>query len=462
VARPDSGGQVSAKGRSLRMMVPLVAMVVVASACGRSGGSKAPNASPPPGAKPAAALGDFGSLKAVCGPGNAKGATATGVTDTSINVATMADPGNTAVPGLDQELFDTADAFVGWCNAAGGIQGRKLVLHKRDSALFQVPARMIESCQADFALVGNGEALDATGVQQRVSCKLPEIAAFDVSLPAGTAALSVQPLPAADDEAGLGGPYRRLAQLDPAAIKYYGVLSSTVQSIKDSGNRTRAAAESLGFSTVDYEELPIQVNNWRPYVENLKSRGVQVLTMLNNPDQLAALYKSMADVGYFPKYTFVDANMYNTKLIAEGGSALQGNIYVNSGIVPFELADQYPATKQYINLLQQYAKRAKPKALGVNGFSAWLLFAQSAKACGSNLTRQCLIDQAAATKDWTGGGLHGAQQPGNATQSIGSCFMLLKATPSGFVVDKTVTQPNRDLFNCDPANAFKLKGFPPS
>jgi hypothetical protein len=445
----------------VRTMIPAAALVLVASACGRTGPSKASNSSSPPGAKRAAVSGDFGTLKGVCGPGTAKGATATGVTDTAINVATMADPGNTAVPGLDQELFDTADAFVAWCNAAGGIQGRKLVLHKRDSALFQVQARMIESCQGDFALVGNGEALDATGVQQRVSCKLPEIAAFDVSLPAGTAALSVQPLPAADDEAPLGGPYRHLAQVDPAAIKHYGMLSSTVQSVKDSGNRTRAAAESLGYTTVDYEELPIQVNNWRPYVENLKSRGVQVLTMLSNPDQLAALYKSMADVGYFPKYTMVDANMYDTKLIAEGGSALQG-IYVNSGIVPFELADQFPATKQYLDLLQQYAKGAKPKGLGVNGFSAWLLFAQSAKACGSSLTRQCLIDHAGATKDWTGGGLHGAQQPGNATQSLGPCFMLLKATPNGFTVDSTLTQPNNGLFNCDPANVFKLKGFPPS
>ena len=42
----------------------------------------------------------------------------------------MADPGNTVSPGLDQELFDTADAFVGWCNAAGGIDGRRLQLDK--------------------------------------------------------------------------------------------------------------------------------------------------------------------------------------------------------------------------------------------------------------------------------------------------------------------------------------------
>jgi hypothetical protein len=135
---------------------------------------------------------------------------------------------------------------------------------------------------------------------------------------------------------------------------------------------------------------------------------------------------------------------------------------VEAGIAPFELADQHPATRQYIDLLQHYVHGAKPKALGVNAFSAWLLFAESAKACGSTLTRQCLIDHAAATKDWTAGGLHAADQPGNATQTGGTCFVLLKATPTGFVVDKTVTQPDNDIYNCDPADTFKLNGFPSS
>ena len=49
----------------------------------------------PPATTGAAAsgVGDFGTLKAVCGPGDAKGATDPGVTDTSINMATMSDPG---------------------------------------------------------------------------------------------------------------------------------------------------------------------------------------------------------------------------------------------------------------------------------------------------------------------------------------------------------------------------------
>jgi len=450
--------------KRLGSLALVAAVALLAGACSsRSSSSKTstPSAS---STTEAAAPGDFGTLKAVCGAGTAKGATDPGVTDTTINVATMSDPGNTAVPGLNQELFDSADAFVGWCNAAGGILGRKLVLHKRDAALTNVAAKMIESCQApDFMLVGNGEALDATGVQQRLSCGLPEITAYDVSTAAGTAKLSLQPLPTADDESSIGGALRALKAFDPAAAAHYGLLSSNQQSIKDSGNRDKAAAGALGYTQVYYEESPIFVNNWRPYAQNVQSHGVQVFGFQNNPDYDAALFKSMSDVGFLPKYVLLNANNYDPKLIQTAGAVLgqfTGGVYVNSSIVPFELADQYPAVKQYIGALTQYANGAKPKSLGVNSFSAWLLFAQAAKACGSNLTRACVMSNAAATKSWTGGGLHATVDPGNATASVSQCFLLVKATPSGFVVDKDITKPNNGIFNCDPANAFKLQGFP--
>ncbi len=402
----------------------------------------------------------------MCGPGNAKGATDAGVTDTSINVATMSDPGFTGDPGLDQELFDSADAFVGWCNAAGGILGRKIVLHKRDAALTQVAAKMVESCQApDFMLVGNGEALDATGVQQRLSCKLPEISGYDVSAQAGTAPLSVQFNPTSDHMGSSTGAYRVVAKLDPEAIKHYGMLSSNQQSVKDAGNRNRAAAESFGYVTVDYEELPPTVDNWRPIAENLHTHGVQVLTAESSPDNMAALFKSLSDIGYFPKWVIFDGNMYDPKLISEAGQSLnnfKGGVYVDTYIYPYELADQNPATKQYIGLLKQYAGGATPRSLGINGFSAWLLFAESAKACGSNLTRTCVVDHAQSTKNWTGGGLHAPSQPGTASSPVNECFTLLQATPTGFTVNKSVTQPNNGIYNCSPANQVDLKGFPQS
>ena len=80
------------------------------SACGRSSKDAEPSSETTTTAKTEAA-GSFGDLKDVCGPGDAKGATATGVTDTSIAGGVFSDPGFTGRPGLNQELFDAAKVF---------------------------------------------------------------------------------------------------------------------------------------------------------------------------------------------------------------------------------------------------------------------------------------------------------------------------------------------------------------
>jgi hypothetical protein len=413
--------------------------------------------------------GDFGTLKAVCGPGNASGATDKGVTDAGIRMATMSDPGNTAVPGLNIEMFQESQAFVDWCNAAGGILGRKITLDKRDAALFNVAAQMVASCdQPDFMLVGNGEALDATGVQQRLNCGLPEISGYDVSAAAGTAALSIQPLPTPDSESTIGGALKAMKAYDPASAAYYGLLSSTQQSIKDSGNRDKAAAAQLGYTQVYYDELPIQVNNWRPYAQAIQAKGVQVLGIQAQANQDAQLFKAFADIGYFPKWVVLNTNNYDPVMLTEGGANLDkftGGVLVSSRFAPFELGvsdpAKYPVTAEFVNIVKQYQNVA-PKALGVNTFSAWLLWAEGAKSCGSNLTRQCVMAYAQSQTNWTGGGLHDTEKPANATGDTSPCFTFIKATSGGWQLDPTVTKPNQGIFNCDPGNIIKLPGFPQS
>jgi ABC-type branched-subunit amino acid transport system substrate-binding protein len=451
-----------------------VSLALIGAACSGHGSSSSTTAPPTTAAAAATTTtaagpgpGDFGTLKAVCGPGTASGATDKGVTDTEIRAATMSDPGNTAVPGLNIEMFQESQAFVDWCNAAGGILGRKITLDKRDAALFNVAAQMVASCQQpDFFLVGNGEALDATGVQQRLSCGLPEISGYDVSAAAGTAALSIQPLPTPDSESTIGGAFKALKAYDPASAAYYGLLSSTTQSIKDSGNRDKAAAAQLGYTQVYYDELPIQVNNWRPYAQAIQAKGVQVLGIQAQANQDTQLFKAFADIGYFPKWVLLNTNNYDPVMLTEGGTNLDkftGGVLVSSRFAPFELGvsdpTKYPATAQFVNIVKQYQNVA-PKALGVNSFSAFLLFAEAAKSCGSNVTRQCVMSYVESQSNWTAGGLHDTEKPANATGDTSRCFTLIKATSGGWQLDPTVTMPNQGIFNCDPANVSKLQGFP--
>ena len=86
----------------------------------------------------------FGDLENVCQDGDASGATAPGVTDTSIQVGTITDKGFSARPGLNEEMLDAAEAFAAWCNEHGGINGREVVVADRDAALTDFNARIVE------------------------------------------------------------------------------------------------------------------------------------------------------------------------------------------------------------------------------------------------------------------------------------------------------------------------------
>ena len=61
--------------------------------------------------------------------------------------------------------------------------------------------------------------------------------------------------------------------------------------------------------------------------------------------------------------------------------------------------------------------------LGAQSTSAFLLWAQGAKECGSNLTSQCVIDNLRKVTSWTGGGLHSTTNPGGNLP--GDCGMVL-------------------------------------
>ena len=68
--------------------------------------------------------------------------------------------------------------------------------------------------------------------------------------------------------------------------------------------------------------------------------------------------------------------------------------------------------------------------LGEQATSSFLLWATAAKACGSDLTRDCVMGEIAKVTSWTGGGLH---SEGNPAENLpATCGMVLKVTGTEF------------------------------
>ncbi|MEO7430159.1 MAG: branched-chain amino acid ABC transporter substrate-binding protein, partial [Acidimicrobiales bacterium] len=106
--------------------------------------------------------------------------------------------------------------------------------------------------------------------------------------------------------------------------------------------------------------------------------------------------------------------------------------------------------------MKQYNPGGKVALLGVQGISSWLLFAQAATECASDLTADCLLQKAGSATGWTGGGLHAPQTPGNTEPS--DCWLALSLGADGFSLNKTATKANKGLYNCKPENVIPLKG----
>lgn len=447
--------------KRLGAIAGFVTLTLAAAACGRSSSgsdnsSSNNNSNTSTTAKAAVAAGDFGDLKDVCGPGSGTGATAQGVTNTSIRVATSADPGYSGRPGLDQELFDAAEVFTKWCNDAGGINGRKIQLDEYDAAVTNFQAQVVKACQSDFFLVGNGNVLDNTGQATRLKCLLPQIPGYVVSPEARDSDLTVQPIPNRTDTLPVND-LEYVQQHYPDATKSVATLTAkAIESTAVVEEQEVEAAKKMGWNIVfrgDYNALGEPT--WTPIAQALKQHNAKGLIWTGEPQNLGLLEQALKNINYQLDFIVASANHYDAALTTQADGAIH-NTFIRIGIVPFEEASKNPATQQYLDLFQKYKPSGKSHAaLGPQAFSAWLLFAKAVKACGTDVTRKCVYEKALDTSDWTGGGLHGPQDVKN--QKAGICGIMLEATPAGFP-EAPGFKANQGLFQCDSGNVVTMTG----
>jgi ABC-type branched-subunit amino acid transport system substrate-binding protein len=448
-------------------LVVLTATALVAGlavGCGRSGGSSptGPASSTTSSAAPATsggiAAGDFGTAKKVCAPGPGTGGSGRGIVGKTIHVGTMADPGAAAAPGLEQEFFDTADAFAKWCNAAGGINGRTIVVDKLDAKLFNGGAEVIQACQKDFMLVGGGNALDATDVKPRLGCKLGQIPAYTVSPEATNAGLQVSPSASLPTSYPVGV-LRLLADAYPDTKQGLGIAGSSLASLTPQGLRAQEAYQKLGYKVSTVQPRPALVDNYRPWIEQMKSSGAKADFEIVAQDA-TPIFNAMNDTGFKPEYALFAQTFYSKKSVQAANSVSYfPPSYVNFYNLPWELADQFPVVAQAKAIMEAAIPNPSLSAFNDGGFSAWVLWAQSATACGTNLSQDCVLQKAASYPAYDVGGLYPPTDTNPKTHTFSDCVVIMRLTKAGFVYDKKVTSPNKSIYNCDPRNLITTKSY---
>jgi hypothetical protein len=443
-----------------------IAALGLTAACGRSsstpadtGGTGQNTAAPSAATTSASAAGDFGTLKGICGPGNAKGATAKGITDSEIHIGTTADPGSSAVPGLEQEFFDTADAFSKWCNAAGGILGRKIVVDKWDAKLFDVGQAFTNACQKDFMIVGNGNAFDDAGVKPREACKQGDIFAYTVGPTTSKSKYQVSAVPSNPNQYPFG-PLRLLLDAYPdAKSKGVGIGSSTIASLVPQGKRIEESLAQSNIKSV-LQQQPAAVDNYRPYMEQLKGAGVTGYNQIVGQD-IGVIYTAAKNIGWSPQFSllsvqyYLDANVQAAKSLGSFPDTFVGFSHLAFEMDPVK----YPVLKEIKDMLNASISKPRFTDFTASSMSAWALWAKEATACGSNLTMDCVISKAKAETNWDAGGLYSSTSLDTSKPQVNKCWLLIKLSTSGWQYDEKVTQPNTGPYNCDPKNVTAVKSY---
>ena len=440
------------------------AATLVFTACGRSGssgGDTNPTTPASTGSSTSSgdtsSAGDFGTLKAVCGPGTPKGGSGRGLTADSITIGVMADPGAAAAPGLEQEFFDTADGFSKWCNAAGGIGGRKVIINKHDAKLFNVGQVMTQACQKDFMLVGGGNAFDSAGVKIREACKLGSIPAYAVSPENVVSKLQVQGAPVPPNYIN-NGAIRLLANAYPdTKTKGVGIGGSNLASLIPTGKKAEEYSKAVGLKVPVYQAQPPLVTNFRPYMEQFKGADVAGFYQITSQDP-TPISQAISNIGWNPDWILYSVQFYGPQALSAAKSLSSlPNSFVQFTALPFELKDKYPVLKQAEDIVKGGVSNARITSFTSSSMNAWMLWADSAKACGDNFTQDCILEKAKDHTDWTGGGLYPPQNI--QTGAASPCIAMVKLTKDGFIYDEKVTAPTDGAFNCDPENVKKVQTY---
>jgi ABC-type branched-subunit amino acid transport system substrate-binding protein len=350
-------------------------------------------------------------------------------------------------------MSDAMEAIIDWCNDQGGINGREVVGRYYDAKLTEVNNVMTEACTEVFMLVGQGWALDSGQEATRVGCGLPSVPGFATSAAFAHGPDAVAPVPSPIDFTPTHVA-AALAKLFPQEVKQAGTLVANYAATLENRAKAKSAFPAHGWTFLpdcDVEYNIAGEADWKPLALRLKECGAQMVVWSGAPYPNFENFLEAADqIGYHPIYQ-LEANSYDESFKKWSSNGLADRAYMRLAFVPFEERDQSPATDAYLTLVEEAG--GDVSLLGAQATSAFLLWATAADACGPDVTRTCVLDEARQVHDWTAGGLHVPTDPGSNMPP--ECGILLRVH-SGEFLREVPKEPVTS--ECDPSYAGRVTG----
>ncbi len=353
----------------------------------------------------------LGTMSACGSDGNGGGGTGTtadapGVTDTTVTIGTHHPLTGPAAAGYS-EISPATKAYFEHVNAAGGVNGRKIVYEVRDDtynpATTQQVVRELVLQDKVFAIVNGLGTPTHTGVLDFLkSNRVP-----DLFVASGSRSWN-QP-----------SKYPGTFGFNPDYTVEGKILASYIQKNfagqtvcffgqdDDLGRDSLAGVEKvLGKEGVAERQTYVVTNqNVAPQIGALKAAGCKVVVLATVPGFTSLSVGTAARLAYKPQWVVTNVGGDYATLSAQLGDAaplLEGLLSVNYMTSHFSTTD--PWTTMFRDINTKYNPGAQFNGNTVYGMMVGYLFVQALQRAGKDLTRESMI--AAVEKgDFTGPGL---------------------------------------------------------
>jgi ABC-type branched-subunit amino acid transport system substrate-binding protein len=438
-----------------RRLAPIVALFVAVAmaAAGCTGGRSATNdaaPSEPTGTDAvASSVPQFGDLESPCGPGTPSGAPDQAVDGSTITIGYGDDAGYTGLPGQGHEASDAIKALIGWCNQQGGINGRQVKGDYYDAKITEANNVMADACTQVFMMVGQFFALASGAEQTRIECGLPTVPGLISSAELANAPLMVSPSPNPVQYSPAMGA-KLVADAYPSEVSRAGVMMPDFATSIETTQKVMRAATAAGWTFADCTQtFPITgVSDFRPYLQRLKDCDVGAVYTNTTGEQFQNMLDAAAQLDFHPVW-FDGPAVYTTALAAWNVTGNGDKVYFPTWFQPLDHTPEGSANATYVQLVK--SNGGDVSYGGQVATSAFLLWATGAKACGNDLTRNCVMNNLRNVHTWTAGGLSAPTDPG--ANQISACQLVMHLDGPKWA--QWQPEENGDYF-CDPSLIIRM------
>ena len=371
------------------------------------------------------------------------GATDTGVTATQItlgNVSTLTGP----VPGLFQGAIVGAQAVTAYENSLGGLFGRKFKLDARDDQFDtgQNRTQSIDLIGKAFAFLGSFSLYDDAPADQIKAAGLP-----DMSHGLSDARSAIPNKFAIQISANGGplGPSNYFKEKYPDAITKVGSIYSDVPSAAKLYQGYKRAGQSVGYHYVYERAIGATETDFTSDVVRMRDGGVKMVFLTSIDDKGAARFaKAMKSQGWKPELFVVNGSGYDADVLALAGDAAEGMLVTAStALYGGEDAGSVPEVALMDKWIQTVKPGFKPDIFSAYAWAEGRLLFKAMENVGPKLTRSAINAEIKKIGEFDDFGLFAPSNPG--AKQPPTCWMLVKVVNGKY----TRQDPTGPGFRCN-------------